>query len=262
MTDNPALDTPTPQRLYVHDDVSGEVLRTHGADSPAFRLAHELFATLRRDARRVRVLTLDEQIEWLLARGEHEPFAVAVAIGSAGERVARQLHERTGWFPTVRRVDITREENGRGGYDLVSTTDVPFEDQLRRLKPSAPLAVVDDTVFSGLTMRSVLLSLPPGLLARTHAFCLRCVAETLPGIEALCPISAGLAAPGRMLEEVSFINASGLVTRVGIRLSGRPPLAFFQRPEWVRAWFPGYADEVIDLSRRLNALLELDAPAF
>jgi len=55
---------------------------------------------------------------------------------------------------------------------------------------------------------------------------------------------------------VSFINASGLVRRVSIRPQGRPPLAFFERPEWIRAWFPGRAEEVVTTCRRLNALLE------
>jgi hypothetical protein len=78
------------------------------------------------------------------------------------------------------------------------------------------------------------------------------------GIAALCPIAIGLAAPGRLLEEVSFINASGLVMRVGIRHPKEPPLAFFERPMWMHAWFPGYADEVIALCQRLNAILEPD----
>ena len=53
-----------------------------------------------------------------------------------------------------------------------------------------------------------------------------------------------------------FINASGLVLRVAIRRPGRPPLAFFERPEWMRAWFRAAADEVIALCRQLNPLLE------
>jgi hypothetical protein len=59
-----------------------------------------------------------------------------------------------------------------------------------------------------------------------------------------------------MLEDVSFINASGLVLRVGIRRRARPPLAFFERPQWIRAWFPGRDREVIAACRRLNALLD------
>ena len=194
----------------------------------------------------------------MIARGDHVPFALAVGIGRAGERVARQLHERTGWFPTIRRVDVTREEDGRGGYSLVSTTAEPLEVQVQGLEGVLSLAVVDDTVFSGLTMRTVLRAFPQGVLGRTHAFCLRCVAETITGMSTLCTISYGFAAPGRILEDVSFINASGLVTRVGIKRIGRTSLAFFERPAWVQARFPGYADEVIALCRRLNALLDQD----
>ena len=128
--------------------------------------------------------------------------------------------------------------------------------KLSSVKDVPSLAVVDDTVFSGLTMRTVLGAMPPELLSRTHAFCLRCVGESLPAIEALCPISAGFAATGHILEDVSFINASGLVTRVGIRRANKPPLAFFDRPEWVNAWFPDYGTEVVELCKRLNALLE------
>jgi hypothetical protein len=61
-----------------------------------------------------------------------------------------------------------------------------------------------------------------------------------------------------LLDEVSFINASGLVMRVGIRHPKEPPQAFFERPMWMHAWFPGYADEVIALCQRLNAILEPD----
>jgi hypothetical protein len=121
--------------------------------------------------------------------------------------------------------------------------------------------VVDDTVFSGLTMRTVLQALPPAVLACTHAFCLRGVAESLASLRAMCPISIGFAAPGRILDEVSFINAAGLVRRISIRRAGQTSLAFFERPEWMRAWFPGYADVVMALCRRLNAILEPGLPS-
>jgi hypothetical protein len=251
-----AYAAPTPRVFYIHDDLSDDVRLSHGADSLAFRLTQELLTLVRRQPQQVVVLTVEEQIAALLARGSHAPFAMTVGIGRAGERVAQQLHQRTGWFPTLRRVEVTREEDGQGGYTLVSTAAVPLETQLQRLEGYASLAVVDDTVFSGLTMRTVLGALPPTVVARTHAFCLRGVAETLPSIRALCPLSIGFAAPGRILEEVSFINATGLVRRISIRRTGQPPLAFFERPVWMHAWFPGYADEVIALCRRLNALLE------
>ncbi|HEX6210027.1 MAG TPA: hypothetical protein VF136_04575 [Methylomirabilota bacterium] len=248
-------DTPTPVRFYVHDDLTEEVRERHGAGSPADALAQELMALVRRDDR-VTVLTLHEQIEGLAARGAHAPFALAIGIGRAGERVARQVHARTGWFPVVRRVELTREEDGRGGYAVVSPTGVPLAEQLAGVDTARTLAIVDDTIFSGITMRQVLEALPPAVRAHTHAFCLRCVAESLEPLRAFCPVTPGFAAPGRLLDEVSFINASGLVRRGSIRRAGLPPLAFFERPEWMRAWFPDRAEAAIDLCRRLNRLLE------
>ncbi len=248
-------DTPTPRRFYVHDDLTDDVRERYGGDSPAFALAQELMAMVRRDDH-VRVLTLQEQLDALVAHGPHSPFALAIGIGRAGERVARQVHSGTGWFPVIRQVDLTREEDGRGGYAVVSLTGVPLARQLAGVETAASLAIVDDTIFSGITMRQVLDALTPSLRARTHAFCLRCVAESLPPLQALCPVTPGFAAPGRMLDEVSFINASGLVRRGSIRRTGGSPLAFFERPEWMRAWFPGRSDAAIDVCRRLNLLLE------
>jgi pyrimidine operon attenuation protein/uracil phosphoribosyltransferase len=247
--------TPTPVRFYVHDDLTEDVRERHGAGSPAAALAHELMALVRGDDR-VTVLTLHEQIEGLAARGGHSPFALAIGIGRAGERVARQVHARTGWFPVVRRVDLTRVEDGHGGYAVVSPTGVPLSEQLAGVDTARTLAIVDDTIFSGITMRQVLEALPPAVRARAHAFCLRCVAESLEPLRAFCPVTPGFAAPGRLLDEVSFINASGLVRRGSIRRAGLPPLAFFERPEWMRAWFPDRAEAAIELCRRLNRLLE------
>jgi hypothetical protein len=244
--------------FYIHDDLSEYVCRQQGKASPAWQLTRELFALVRRDSRRVVVLTLEAQFEQLLARGSYDPFALAIGIGRAGERVAQQLHARTGWFPKISRVDVTREEDGHGGYNVVTTTGIPLAQQLPTLAAVSSLAVVDDTVFSGLTMRTVLQALPPEVRARTQAFCLRGVAASLASIRALCPIAIGFAAPGSLLDEVSFINASGLVMRVGIRHPDEPPQAFFERSMWMQAWFPSYADEVRAVCQRLNAILEPD----
>jgi hypothetical protein len=258
MSDAQAYAAPTPGMFYIHDDISDYVQRRQGETSLAHALTQELFTLVRREPNRVTVLTLEAQIEQLLTQRSHTPFALAIGIGRAGERVARQLHERTGWFPEICRVDVTREEDGKGGYNVASTTGIPLEQQLPPLDAVSTLAVVDDTVFSGLTMRTVLQALTPQARARTHAFCMRGVAASLPSIAALCPISIGFAAPGSLLDEVSFINASGMVMRLGIRHPDRPSEAFFERPIWMHAWFPGNADDVIAVCRRLNAILEPD----
>lgn len=254
--DGAAYPQPTPRVLYVHDDLTAEVRRRLGADSPAVALVRALFGALARDPERVVVLTVEEQVERVVAQGSPGPFDLALGVGRAGVRVAEALHARTGWFPRIRRVGLTREEDGRGGYRVVSTEATPLSAQLEGVTAAASLAVVDDTVFSGLTMRTVLAALPPEVRTRTRAFALRGVAESVPPLAALCPITVGVAAPGRILHDVSFLNATGLVLRVAIRRRGAPPLAFFDRPEWIRAWFPDRADEVLDLCRRLNALLE------
>jgi len=152
--------------------------------------------------------------------------------------------------------EIEREEDGAGGYRLMSTEGGGLTERLADLDGCSSVAVVDDTVFSGLTMKGLIGALPASPRARTHAFCLRGVAESIASVAALCPITVGVAAPGRMLHDVSFINASGLVRRIAIRRPGQPPLAFFDRPEWIRAWFPDTHEHVLALCRELNALLE------
>ncbi len=254
--DGAAYAQPTPRLLYIHDDLSAEVAREFGAGSEPASLARELLAALARDGERVRVLTLREQIESVAVQGAHAPFATTVGIGAAGRRVAQALHARTGWFPHIVGVGLTREEDGAGGYRLISTEAADLETQLEGLADSASLAVVDDTVFSGLTMTRVIGTLPRTLRARTWAFCLRGVAESIAMVATRCPITAGVAAPGRPLDDVSFINASGLVRRIAVRRRGQPTLAFFDRPEWLRAWFPGGHAEVLALCRQLNGLLE------
>jgi len=174
--------------------------------------------------------------------------------------VAEALHARAGWFPRIRRIGLTREEDGRGGYRVISTEAGVLAAQLAGVADCASLAVVDDTVFSGATMRALVEALPGAARRRTRAFCLRGVAESIATVAALCPITAGVAAPGRRLDDVSFINASGLVRRVAIRRAGLPPLAFFERPEWIRAWFPTAHAEVLTLCNRLNALIEPPRP--
>jgi hypothetical protein len=245
--------TPTPKTLYVHDDLSDDVRAGHGADSDAVRAVEALLQLIARDATRVRILTLEEQLA-ALARGAHAPFAVAVGIGRAGERVARQTHARTGWFPRIERVDVTREE-AEDGYTLSTLGRPSLAAQLAAIDGPGSIAVVDDTVFSGLTMLAVLRALPAAALAHAHAFCLRGVGESLAAIGKLCPVAAGFVAHGRLLEDVSFINASGLVRRGAIRRTGRPPLAFHERPDWMRAWFLDDAPEAIARCTALARLL-------
>jgi hypothetical protein len=161
----PAYAQPTPRLLYVHDDLSADVTRRFGAGSAAADLLQSLFTLLAGEDGRVVVLTMTAQVNLVISQGPHSPFDLALGIGRAGERVAQALHLQTGWFPRVRRLGLTREEDGQGDYRLVSTVAAPLDAQLDGLDGVESLAVVDDTIFSGLTMRSVLEALPPALHA-------------------------------------------------------------------------------------------------
>ena len=244
------MTTPVPRTLYIHDDLSEEL---RGRDEHAQQVGAALFERLHGDARIV-VLTLDEQLDALVARGRHAPFTAAVGIGRAGRRVAAQVHARTGWFPRIHAVDLWREEDEAGDYVLAGSA--ALASRLAEIADVDSVAVVDDTIFSGLTMRAVLEALPVQSGRRVHAFCLRAVADSLTSVAAMAPVSAGVAAAGRILEDVSFINASGLVHRGAIRRSERASLAFFERPEWMEAWFPGYAEEIVKLCRELHEVVE------
>ena len=260
-----AFHTPTPRTLYVHDDLT-DLLR--GRSSAVRRLGDALLSRLRAEPARIVVLTVAQQIDALVnhmggaERSESGvnpaparlPFPLAIGIGGAGVRVASQVHERTGWFPDVRRVDIWREETDDGGYVLGGVDALAAT--LRALPDVAALAVVDDTIFSGFTVRAVLSALPARLLPHSRVFCLRGVARSIDDVATLAPVTAGVAAPGEMLTDVSFINASGLVRRGSIRRAGRPSLAFFERPEWMVAWFPNDHAEVTALCRDLCEALE------
>ena len=178
----------------------------------------------------------------LSAHDKYAPFALAIGIGRAGERVAQQLHARTGWFPKISRVDVTREEDGNGAYNVVTTTGIPL---VRQLPPSRctypPWHLLMIRFFPARRCARVLMALPAEVRAGTQAFCLRGVAESVAGIAALCPIAIGFAAPGRLLEEVSFINASGLVMRVGIRHANEPPRRFSNVPSGCMPGFQAMA---------------------
>ena len=67
MRDAELYAAPTPNALYIHDDLSEYISRRQGQASPAWQLTRELFALVRQDPRRVVLLTLESQMATLLA---------------------------------------------------------------------------------------------------------------------------------------------------------------------------------------------------
>ncbi len=246
-----SLDVPTPGVLYINDDLTGPIREHFGADSEQAQLATELLDRAQYDLRKVVVLTIERQLEGIVTQGPRDPFEVTIAIGGAGKTAADLIHRRTEWFPAIREIALTRVENGAGGHDLRGADRL--REQLEWLTGAGRVAVVDDTVYSGLTAMAVLDALPDGAVERTEFFCLKAVGETADRLRQKCEITIGFAAPGTINEDVSIINATGLVYRVAIRTRLGPDMAFFDRPQWMRAWFPADHEKIIELCQRLNA---------
>jgi len=71
---------------------------------------------------------------------------------------------------------------------------------------ATPMAIVDDTIFSGITMRSGARGAVTGR-SRARPRVLPALRRGIaPPLQALCPVTPGFAAPGRVLDEVSFIK--------------------------------------------------------
>src|SRR2546421_5468075 len=84
--------TPTPRRLYIHDDLSEE-LRRHGEGTPAWPLWRALLTRLGREPGRVGVLTPESQIPPLIAGREHAPVGATVAIRAPRAPLAAPGHQ-------------------------------------------------------------------------------------------------------------------------------------------------------------------------
>ncbi|MGI8553843.1 MAG: hypothetical protein ACR2PL_24095, partial [Dehalococcoidia bacterium] len=159
-----------PRRLYVYNDLP--YCPPPAGCAPTFtRLLCELRTAVVANTH-IRLIAIDEQIEKLAREPVEGPFGRTIAAGAAGHRVAKLLHERTGWFPSIETIAITREERSPGRYAIASTSSRSLDEQLSA-GASGRTAIVDDTIYSGLTLVSILELLPEEVVARTEVFCLQ-----------------------------------------------------------------------------------------
>ena len=71
------MTAPTPQHLYVHDDLTEAAWSLRPRSVEAVRLVGSLFSVMRAEPH-VTVLSLAEQLTGVLARGGYLPFATAI----------------------------------------------------------------------------------------------------------------------------------------------------------------------------------------
>lgn len=244
---------PTPRTLYIYNDLVYYRLPPQARRAFLQRL-DDLERALQANPHVV-MLDIGEQLGLLAATSDPSRFAETLAVGEAGYRIAAGLHARTGWFPKIRLISVAREEIAPDRYRVQTTSDQALDEQLGHLDPG-PLALVDDTIYSGLTVSSIVACLSQRDRARLHIFCLQGIAASIAAIRRICPVTAGLEIHGDPGVGVSVIKASHLFIRGAVRPAQQPALAFFERQLWMEAWFPRNARLVIALCEDLCLLAE------
>jgi hypothetical protein len=208
-------------RLYVFDD-----LPPNG------------FAQLRsllRQNQNVSFILPDEALA-RLAADPIEPFPLAFGLGAAGERLAHRLHQKNKLSDQIVRLDISRIELRENAYEFAGD----FANELRRhgLAADDPVALVDDTVYTGGTVERIRRAWPRQWQPQISLFCLQGIASSLDRLAEKITVRCAYPIAGVPEKEVSIIRLSGLFQPGSIRLKNGRELAFYQRPRWMRAWFP------------------------
>ncbi len=247
---------PTPKTLYVHDNVSSFVRERFGEKSPEYDIAQRFIKYIDSQPH-VRIGTLEEELGGLIAQVNPKLFDIAFGFGYKGEEIAQLLHGRWSAFPNLTRLDITRQEKEDGsGHVLVSKSDTPLEEQIAQAGEFKSCALVDDVLYTGFTMRSVMDLLPLGSIDECHLFFTRGLEETKKEFEKQgCKVHIGVELPGKIEVDASTISTMNLITEGAIR-TNNGDLTYCDRPSWLEAWFPNDTDIIMHLCQSLMHLLK------
>src|SRR5581483_1263454 len=191
---------PTPHTVYVYNDLPYVAPPAEGAERWRALIA-DLLALLRAQPQ-VRFLEVEPLVATLAARAAHAPYAEALAIGGAGRRVAELLHARTGWFPMISTLPLTRVELADGRYRVVARGAI----DTAIAACAGRVAIVDDTIYAGQTLNWLLDRLQAGV--KPDVFCLQGVAGTLATLRRRCHVVAGVELVGERERDLTVIKAS------------------------------------------------------
>jgi hypothetical protein len=159
-------------------------------------------------------------------------------------------------------LDITRVENEDGdGYTLRSKTNESIEDQIKRAGNFHSLAIVDDVLYTGFTVFSIIELLPKSALSHCHLFFTRGMEETKKILEAKgCSVFIGVSLRGRVEVDVSTISTLNLVAKGAIHTKDQGDITYSQRQEWVEAWFPKKTANIVDLAEAITSIVKSFSP--
>ncbi len=184
-----------------------------------------------------------------LVQDTNQSFPLTFGLGKAGESLAARLHHSTKLFPRIFRLEITRIETSENQYRFAG--DFAATLQQFGIAADDPVAIVDDTVYSGGTVKSILECWPEQWRPKLSLFCLQGIAESLDQLANKMLIYCAHSIVGIPEKEVSIIRLSGLFLPGSIRLENGQELAFWQRPEWMQAWFPTNATDITQYCSQL-----------
>ncbi|MFA7682496.1 MAG: hypothetical protein WCX61_05725 [Candidatus Peribacteraceae bacterium] len=255
------INIPSPQLLYVHENLLAHVRERFSIHSTEYQLANAFIAHVAAEPN-VQMGTLEEELAALIAQGTPEPFDVTLGFGRKGERIAQLLHEQWGSFPNIHRLEITRIEKADGsGHELISKTDVSVVDQIAALGDFTSVALVDDVLFTGFTVSEVLKLLPKKHVERCHFFGTRGMAQTARKLERNgCKTWLGVSLEGEPEVDVSTISSMNLITKGAIHSPTEGDITYCQRQEWVEAWFPQRTSNIVDLCEVVTNLVRSFSP--
>ncbi len=186
----------------------------------------------------------------------NQSFDLAISVGESGYDISKKINKKIACFNRINKLNIARYELSPLKYEVHSTSQKSILLQLEKLN-SCSLALIDDTIYSGLTIETILTKLNSRTLKNTKVICLQGINKSLEKISNYCPVICGFKIEGEIEKDVTIIKTSGLFLNNAIRRKNRKPLAFYQRPEWINSWFPNNNLLIIRICQKLNELIEI-----
>lgn len=240
---------PTPTRLYIHDDL-GE------CRSELFPLIKRL-RDLLKENKHVILLNKNEQIKIVRSELKNKKFKHIFAVGRAAESLAYQIFTRKSEL-VVHCLEVCRRERVDGSYTIINSTSPKVKKLIASLT-SESVAIIEDTIYSGKTLETILSIFSVEARANVTIVCLQASQAGVLSLDCSMPVIAATLLPGRIDSEISIIKATGLFTSGAIRGEDGVNKAFFQRPEWLKAWFPQNFQSIYELCQHIYNSLEEDS---
>jgi len=254
---------PTPQNLLIVDDLSRYILKLKRADGAAVvEIIKPKFTDLIACAstkQSASLVSFERLAADLLAKISQLNFDIILAVGNAGNDVATELFRRAD--KKILQLDVGRVfSKDKVAIQFFNKQSKELLSNKLEFLKQKNLLILDDTVFSGETLKFIAKQLPPGPGS--------VVAAALNGIEAtrrnLVPdvfqtIIFGFELPGLPKEQSNTINLRDFFDPNGLRLDDGHSVALYKVDQWMQAWFGdavgGNSTEAIRICKEIEAIL-------